>query len=99
MYRFYRHGNDWRFIEKGTEKSQPFNTFALEQILGVVGTRPVRITVPQPDHNEFYVYVDNGFITKVEHVYEENAYHDEVNETGAYIATRVVEKTEFLIKD
>ena len=99
MYRFYRHGDDWRFIEKGTEKSQPINTFALEQILGVVGTRPVRITVPQPDRNEFYVYVDNGFITKVEHVYEENAYRDEVNERDAYIATRVVAKTEFFIKD
>lgn len=99
MYRFYRHGDTWRFIEKGSEKSQEINTFALEGILGVTGTRPTRITVPQPDRNEFYVYVDNGFITKVEHVYEENAYHDEENETGAYIATRVVEKSEFFIKD
>lgn len=99
MYRFYKHGNDWRFIEKGSERAQSINTFALEQILGVVGTRPVRITVQQPDRNEFYVYVDNGFITKVEHVYEENAYHDEEREIGAYIATRVVEKTEFFIKE
>lgn len=99
MYRFYKHGNDWRFIEKGSEKAQSINTFALEHILGVVGIRPVRVTVPQPDKNEFYVYVDNGFITKVEHVYEENAYHDEERETGAYIATRVVEKTEFFIKE
>jgi hypothetical protein len=98
-YRFFKHGNDWRFIERGSEKSEHITTFALEGVLGVVGGPEVRVRADQPDGRAFYVTIKNGFIDKVEYLYEENAYYDAVNEQGAYIATRSEEQTEFWVKN
>jgi len=70
MYRFYKHGTEWRFIKKGQEKSEPINTFALESILGVTGTREVIVLCKQPNDEIFHVTVNNGFIIKVEEVNE-----------------------------
>lgn len=95
MYRFFKHNNDWRFIEKGSEKSEAVGTFALEGVLGVTGTRKATVQCKQPDGRNFGVTVDNGFITKVEYLYEENAYHDVENERYPYIATKSAEQTEF----
>lgn len=98
MLRFFKHGDIWRYIAKGKEQGSIVTATILELFLGVAGVRETRVKVPQPDGKELYVTVINGFITKVEYFYEENAYYDEENEVGAYIATRVVEQTEFYVK-
>lgn len=98
MYRFYKHGTTWYYKEKGSEVAEHVATFALEGILGVTGTREARVRVDQPDGRAFYVTVKNGFIEKVEYLYEENDYHDKENELGAFIATKSAEQTEFFAK-
>lgn len=98
-YRFFKYKEEWRYSERGIEGSNPIGTFALEGVLGVVGGPEVRVRADQPDGRAFYVTVKNGFIDKVEWLYEENAYYDEEKETGAYIATRSAEQTEFWVKN
>lgn len=98
MFRFFKHNDTWRYRNKSEEQAYPVTADTLELFLGVGSVHETRVKVPQPDGKELYVTVVNGFITKVEHFYEENAYYDEENEVGAYIATRVVEQTEFYVK-
>jgi len=99
MYRFYKHDGKWRFIKKGSEIAQLVGLQAIEQLLGVTGRRETHVKVEQPDNRAFFVIVKNGFIEKVEYLYEENAYYDVENERYPYITTKREEQNEFIIKD
>lgn len=99
-YRFFKHGAVWRCVEKGSDKAQEINTAILEGVLGVVGGPEVIVVAEQPDRRKFHITVKNGFIEKVEYLFEENAYFDEGTEyERAYIKTSSAEQTEFHIKD
>jgi len=83
MYRFYKHNNEWRFIEKGKERGEPISTFALEGVLGVTGVRKVIAFCDQPTGETVEVTVENGFIIKAEVVeeYTDSVCDSEYNET------------------
>lgn len=98
MYRFYKHGGDWYYKQKGQEVAERIGEAAMEGILGVTGVCEAVVTCKQPDGANFYVTINNGFIIKVEHVYDvrENEI-EHVNGTYVYQQNHRVEKTEFYV--
>lgn len=69
MYRFFKHKDQWRYAEKTWHSSKPVDTFALENILGVLGGPEVIVVREQPGSGQTYhITVKNGFITEVESV-------------------------------
>ena len=69
MYRFFKYKDEWRYAEKTWQTSKPVDTFALENILGVLGGPEVIVVREQPGSKQTYhITVKNGFITKVESV-------------------------------
>jgi hypothetical protein len=100
-YRFFKHGNEWRCIEKGSDKAENITTSILECVLGVVGGPEVIVVSKQPNGDTYHINIKNGFITAVDKVWETNHLVGGGHGEGYYQVTALERKsqTEFYIEN
>lgn len=97
-YRFFKHCNEWRCIERGHAKAEYITTAILEGVLGVIGGPEVIVVAEQPDGRKFHITIKNGFIDKVVFSEEGKPRPDPESEEYVYIKTSFNHQTEFFIK-
>lgn len=66
--KFYLHKGQWFYKRRpGFEAGKPVDTFALDQVLGVTGSREVIVKLPSShEPRKYNVHIVNGFILGAE---------------------------------